>query len=78
MQPSRPVELRAQYGMLTTDFSHIKAGALHRANGGYLVLDARVLLRQPLAWEAIKQPCAIIGFAWRRWLNSRVYWRPSP
>lgn len=49
------VELRAEFGTLVSDYRHIKAGALHRANGGYLVLDARVLLRQPLAWEALKQ-----------------------
>jgi len=49
------LEMRAEFGALVTDFSHIKAGALHRANGGYLLLDARVLLRQPLAWEALKQ-----------------------
>ena len=49
------VEMRAQFGTLVSDYRHVKAGALHRANGGYLVLDARVLLRQPLAWEALKQ-----------------------
>lgn len=49
------VEMRAEFGALVTDYRHIKAGALHRANGGYLLLDARVLLRQPLAWEALKQ-----------------------
>lgn len=49
------VEMRAEFGTLVSDYRHIKAGALHRANGGYLVLDARVLLRQPLAWEALKQ-----------------------
>ena len=49
------VEMRAEYGTLVTNFRQIKAGALHRANGGYLVLDARSLLRQPLAWEALKQ-----------------------
>ncbi len=49
------VEMRAEFGTLVTDFRRIKAGALHRANGGYLVLDARVLLRQPLAWESLKQ-----------------------
>ncbi len=49
------VELRAEFGTLVSDYRHIKAGALHRANGGYLLLDARVLLRQPLAWEALKQ-----------------------
>jgi lon-related putative ATP-dependent protease len=49
------IEMRAEFGTLVTDYRHVKAGALHRANGGYLVLDARVLLRQPLAWEALKQ-----------------------
>ncbi len=49
------IEMRAEFGALVTDYRHIKAGALHRANGGYLVLDARVLLRQPVAWEALKQ-----------------------
>ncbi len=49
------VELRAEFGTLVSDYRHIRAGALHRANGGYLLLDARVLLRQPLAWEALKQ-----------------------
>lgn len=49
------VEMRAQFGTLVTDYRHIKPGALHRANGGYLLLDARVLLRQPMAWEGLKQ-----------------------
>ncbi len=49
------VELRAELGTLVTDYRQIKAGALHKANGGYLVLDARILLEQPLAWEALKQ-----------------------
>jgi lon-related putative ATP-dependent protease len=49
------VEMRAEFGTLVTDYRQIKAGALHRANGGYLLLDARVLLRQPLGWEALKQ-----------------------
>ncbi|MCB1745136.1 MAG: AAA family ATPase, partial [Gammaproteobacteria bacterium] len=49
------VEHVASMGALLTDFHLIKAGALHRANGGYLVLDARKLLMQPFAWEALKQ-----------------------
>jgi len=48
------VEQRAQLGALTTDFTLIKPGALHLANGGYLVLDARKLLMQPYSWEALK------------------------
>lgn len=49
------VEHRAQMGALMTDFRLIKAGALHRANGGYLILDARKVLTQPYAWEALKR-----------------------
>lgn len=42
-------------GTLVTDFSLIRAGALHRANGGYLLLDVRGLLTQPGAWETLKR-----------------------
>jgi lon-related putative ATP-dependent protease len=49
------VEHRAQFGALLTDFNLIKPGALHRANGGYLILDARKVLTQPYAWEGIKR-----------------------
>lgn len=49
------VENKAYMGMLTTDFTLIKPGALHKANGGYLVLEIRKLLMQPYAWEGLKQ-----------------------
>ncbi len=49
------VEHRAQLGALVTDFSLIKAGALHRANGGFLILDGRKVLTQPYAWEGLKR-----------------------
>lgn len=49
------VEHVPQMGALLTDFSLIKAGALHRANGGYLLLDARKVLLQPYAWEGLKR-----------------------
>ncbi len=42
-------------GTLVTDFLLIKPGALHRANGGYLLIDARKLLLSPFAWEALKR-----------------------
>jgi lon-related putative ATP-dependent protease len=45
----------AQSGALVTDFNLIKAGALHQANGGYLILDAHKLLQQPYAWEQLKR-----------------------
>ncbi len=49
------VEHIAQLGALVTDFTLIKAGALHRANGGYLLLDVRKVLLQPFAWEGLKR-----------------------
>jgi lon-related putative ATP-dependent protease len=49
------VEHIAQMGTLVTDFMLIKPGALHRANGGYLILDARKVLMQPFAWEGLKR-----------------------
>jgi lon-related putative ATP-dependent protease len=49
------IEHVSQMGALVTDFTLIKPGALHRANGGYLVLDAHRVLTQPFAWEALKR-----------------------
>lgn len=49
------VEYHAHMGALFTDFTMIKAGALHRANGGYLILDAFALLTQPFAWDGLKR-----------------------
>lgn len=48
------VEYRAMMGTLISDFTLIKAGALHQANGGYLVLSADNLMRNPLSWEGLK------------------------
>jgi hypothetical protein len=42
-------------GVLSTDFRRLKAGALHRANGGYLLIDARSLLTEPFSWAALKR-----------------------
>jgi lon-related putative ATP-dependent protease len=49
------VEHTAHLGALQTDFTLIKPGALHRANGGYLIIDAIKLLSQPYAWEGLKR-----------------------
>ncbi|HEY5597497.1 MAG TPA: ATP-binding protein, partial [Kiloniellales bacterium] len=49
------IEHRAEMGALLTDLHMIRAGALHRANGGYLMIDVRKVLTQPLAWEGLKQ-----------------------
>ena len=45
----------SRLGTLVTDFGLIKSGALHRANGGYLLVDAIRLLTQPFAWEGLKR-----------------------
>jgi lon-related putative ATP-dependent protease len=45
----------AEFGALLTNFTMIRPGALHRANGGYLILDADRLLMEPLAWRALKR-----------------------
>ncbi len=52
------VERLQQYGALLTDFTLIKAGALHRANGGFILIDARKLLLQPYAWDSLKRALA--------------------
>lgn len=52
------VERIQQFGALVTDFSLIKGGALHRANGGFLLIDARKLLLQPYSWDSLKRALA--------------------
>ncbi len=49
------IEHVAEYGALVTNFHLIRAGALHRANGGFLVLDAVKVLTEPFAWDALKR-----------------------
>ena len=81
------VEHLASFGALVTDFTLIKPGALHRANGGYLLLDARKVLLQPFAWDGLKRalqsrvdPHRVAGrrcTAWSapsRWSRSRCRW----
>jgi lon-related putative ATP-dependent protease len=49
------IEHEWHQGALVTDFRRLKAGALHRANGGYLLLDARSVLIEPFTWLALKR-----------------------
>lgn len=49
------IEHEAEFGTLVTDFTLIRAGALHRANGGYLVIDVAKVLSYPMAWEGLKR-----------------------
>ncbi|MGD2039324.1 MAG: ATP-binding protein [Anaerolineae bacterium] len=49
------IEHRSEFGALVTDFTMIKPGSLHRANGGYLVVEIGGLASNPLSWEALKR-----------------------
>lgn len=49
------IEHEVRFGVMTTDFTQIKAGALHRANGGFLIMRAKDILVKPFAWEALKR-----------------------
>src|SRR5262249_49202645 len=48
-------DYRSVLGTMVTDFRQIKPGALHRANGGFLVLHALDVMLSPFAWEALKR-----------------------
>ncbi len=67
------IERRVQFGVMTADFTMIKPGSLHEANGGYLVLNADNLLKYEISWEALKialrsgciqieDPATMLGF----------------
>ncbi len=49
------LEYRPHNGNLVTDFTMIRAGAVHRAHGGYLLLQARDVLSNPFSWDALKR-----------------------
>jgi len=49
------VEYDSEFGNLTTDFMKIKGGLFHKANGGYLILQAQDILTSPQSWEAIRR-----------------------
>ena len=77
------IEHTATMGTLFTDFTLIRSGALHRANGGYLVIDARKILEQPFAWDALKralnaQQIDIKSLAQAYSLMSTVSLEPEP
>jgi len=49
------IEQEADFGAVTTDFTLIRPGALHRANGGYLVLPVEETIANPLTWQSLKR-----------------------
>ncbi len=77
------IEHIAQFGALMTDFTMIRPGALHRANGGYLMLDARKVLTEPFCWEALKRALrsntiTIVSAAEELSLASTISLEPEP
>ncbi len=48
-------EKEAQFGALTTDFTMIRGGSIHKANGGYLIIPVEDLLRNPLSYDGLKR-----------------------
>lgn len=49
------IEFSSDQGALVTNYRRISPGALHKANGGYLLLEAEKVLTEPLVWEALKR-----------------------
>lgn len=77
------IEHVSQFGALVTDFTMIRPGALHRANGGYLVLDARKVLSEMFCWEALKralrsETVTIVSAAEQLSLVNTVSLEPEP
>jgi lon-related putative ATP-dependent protease len=77
------VEHMSYQGALVTNFRMIKAGSLHRANGGTIIIDARSLFSEPYAWSALKrvlvrQEIVIEDLAHIAGLMSTATLEPSP
>jgi len=49
------IEKEAQFGALVTDFTMIRGGLLHKANGGYLIIPVEELLINPFSYEGLKR-----------------------
>ncbi|KPQ06492.1 MAG: putative ATP-dependent protease [Rhodobacteraceae bacterium HLUCCA12] len=77
------IEYQQQMGALVTDVTMIRPGALHRANGGFLVLDAARVLAEPFAWDALKRcletgEIRIIGASERMGFGATSTLEPDP
>ena len=49
------IEGKSQFGTITTNFTMIKSGSLHKANGGFLIVQAKDLLTNPFCWDTLKR-----------------------
>lgn len=77
------IEHASQMGALVTNFTMIKPGSLHRANGGFLMIDAARVLSEPYAWDALKRclytrAITITALAERMSLVSTTSLQPDP
>ena len=77
------VEYMQQMGTLVTDVTLVRPGALHKANGGYLIIDARRVLTEPFAWDALKRcletaEIRMIGAGERLGLSASGTLEPQP
>lgn len=77
------IEYKVQYGMALSDFTMIRAGSMHRANGGYIVINALDLLKNIFSYDALKRALRNkeikIEDAWEQYrLVSTVGMKPSP
>lgn len=66
------LEYENQYGMLKTDFTMIKPGLLHQANGGYIIFQAKDLLANPVCYEALKKFLRIKEIAIENMIDQRT------
>jgi len=53
------LEYENYYGMLKTDYTMLKPGLLHKANGGYIILQAKDLIQNPLSYESLKKALTV-------------------
>ncbi|MCK5236003.1 MAG: AAA family ATPase, partial [Deltaproteobacteria bacterium] len=77
------MEYRMQYGMASTDFTMVKSGSVHKANGGYLVVNALDVLRNLFVYDALKRMIktkeARIEDVWEQYrLSSNTTLKPEP
>lgn len=77
------IEHVSEMGTLSTNFTLIKPGALHRANGGYLILDVNRLLTEAYAWDTLKRclqshSISITSLTERLSLSSTTTLEPDP
>ncbi len=77
------IEYNTQMGTLSTDHTMIKSGAIHRANGGFLVLQARDVLTDPGVWDTLKRAlknrvCVVENIGEQYRMVPTVSLRPEP